>query len=443
MTTPVSTGQRLSDVVRPLAFSERDYDELIEELGRQQFVLIGEATHGTHEFYEQRAAITRRLISEQGFNAVAAEADWPHAYRANCYARGTSSAISAEAALRGFRRFPQWMWRNTVVVDFVEWLRDWNASRPPGAIPAGFYGLDLYSLYTSMASVVSYLDRVDPEAAARARYRYSCFEDYAEDEQAYGYAAAFTLGASCEEEAIAELLELRAKSWELARSDGAVAEDDLFSAEQNARLVANAEEYYRQMFGSRISTWNLRDRHMADTLDELAQHLERVYGQSRIVVWEHNSHVGDARATDMGRRGEHNVGQLVRERHGSEAYIIGFTTYDGTVTAADDWGGEARKKRVRPGMAGSYETLFHDLGVPAFALRSTDATAQMTGTRLERAIGVIYRPETERLSHYFEASIGRQFDLVLHFDRTRALQPLELTAAWPDEDLPATYPFAE
>lgn len=445
MTRSASTAiaSRLADAAIRIRFAVDDYDDLVAEAGQHQFVLIGEATHGTHEFYDQRALITRRLISDYGFNAVAAEADWPDAYRVNCYVRGRSSAQCAEQALRGFLRFPQWMWRNTVVVDFVEWLKGWNATRRGADEQAGFYGLDLYSLYTSMQAVVEYLERVDPEAATRARYRYSCFEDYGENEQAYGYSAAINLAASCEEDAIAQLLELRSRAWQYARLDGAVAEDDLFAAEQNARLVANAEEYYRQMFGSRVSTWNLRDRHMADTLDELALHLERVYGRARVVVWEHNSHVGDARATDMGRRGEFNVGQLVRQRHDGEAYVIGFTTYHGAVTAADDWGGEARKKSVRPGLRGSYEDLFHGLDVPCFQLRARDLPQGMPGPLLERAIGVIYRPDTERLSHYFQARIGEQFDTVLHFDRTTALEPLERTAAWPEGDLPETYPFAE
>jgi len=297
--------------------SEGDYDALVEVLGEAQFVLLGEASHGTHEFYAERARLTERLIEEKGFDAVAVEADWPDAYQVNRFVRGQSADATAEEALRGFQRFPTWMWRNAVVLDFVGWLRERN-DRTGGdqQAKAGFYGLDLYSLFRSIQEVISYLERVDPEAADRARARYACFDHFGEDPQAYGYDAAFGAGESCEREVIEQLVDLQQHAVDYARRDGLLAEDELFYAEQNARTVKAAEEYYRTMFGGRVSSWNLRDRHMTDTLDALSVHLSRQAGrQARIVVWAHNSHLGDARATEMASIGEYNVGQLVRERH--------------------------------------------------------------------------------------------------------------------------------
>jgi erythromycin esterase-like protein len=307
----------------------------------------------------------------------------------------------------------------------------------------GFYGLDLYSLNHSIQAVLTYLDKVDPEAARRARYRYGCFEDFAEDAQAYGYSAGFGLTESCEREVLEQLVELQRKASEYARLDGRIAEDELFFAEQNARLIKNAEQYYRTMFSRRISSWNLRDRHMFQTLEALDAHLSRSGQPAKIVVWEHNSHLGDARATEMGTRGELNVGQLVRERFRRDAVLVGFTTYAGTVTAANDWDALAERKQVRPSLPGSYEALFHEVGLPQFLLPLRDseiAAEHLREPRLERAIGVIYRPETERISHYFYARLREQFDAVLHFDQTRAVEPLERTAQWERGEVPETYP---
>jgi erythromycin esterase-like protein len=307
----------------------------------------------------------------------------------------------------------------------------------------GFYGLDLYSLFSSIEAVLHYLEEVDPEAAARARYRYSCFEHYGEDTQAYGYAASFGITASCEDQAVQQLRELQRRAGELSRRDGRIPEDEFFYAEQNARLVANAEEYYRTMFRGRVSSWNLRDRHMAETLEALLAHFDRRGGRTKVVVWEHNSHIGDARATAMGEEGEWNIGQLVRERHGREAVLVGFSTYTGTVTAATDWDGPAERKRVRPGLPGSYEALFHTLSVPDFLLPIRDRPGvpeALAPPRLERAIGVVYRPRTERQSHYFTARMADQFDAVLHFDKTTAVEPLDLTQGWQVGEPPETYP---
>jgi len=426
---------------QPLNGAAGDYDRLIDLVGNSSVVLLGEASHGTHEFYRERALITRRLIEEKGFSAVAVEADWPDAYRVNRYVRGAPDDADAEEALRGFRRFPTWMWRNAEVLDFVGWLRAHNEATPGGG--AGFYGLDLYSLYSSVAEVIRYLARVDPPAAERARERYACFEQFGH-EGAYGRAATLGVTESCRRAVVAQLTELQRRSDAYLRRDGHAAEDEQFYAEQNARLVARAEEYYRSMFADHGTSWNLRDRHMADTLARLRDHLARHGDPVRVVVWEHNSHVGDARATEMGRRGELNVGQLARERWPGTAALVGFTTYEGTVTAASTWDAPAERKRVRPALEGSYEALFHAAGEPRMLVDLSRGRAAETLRRpmLERAIGVIYRPETERVSHYFEASLAEQFDAVIHVDETRAVEPLERTPGWEVGEPPETYPSA-
>jgi erythromycin esterase-like protein len=441
---PISDAlQCVLKAAQPLAGSTEDYDDLLERIGGARFVLLGEASHGTHEFYRERAQITKRLIVEKGFNAVAVEADWPDAYQVNRYVRGLNADSDPNAALAGFRRFPTWMWRNTDVLNFIEWLRAYNDPISSIETKVGFYGLDLYSLYSSIKAVLGYLGKIDPAAARRARYRYSCFDQFGENTQAYGYAASFGMTDSCENEVVSQLLELRERSMEYTGRDGRVAADEFFFAEQNARLIKNAEEYYRSMFRERESSWNLRDRHMADTLDHLAGFLTGEGEPARIVVWEHNSHLGDARATEMGEHGEINVGQLVRERYQGQAVLIGFTTYQGTVTAASDWDAPAECKRVRPALAGSYESLFHDARKKRFWLDLRDQNLEplRNPRRLERAIGVIYRPETERVSHYFHADLPAQFDVVLHFDETRAVEPLERVAGWQTgEEAPETFP---
>jgi erythromycin esterase-like protein len=432
----------LRDVAQPLTGAATDYDALIEQIGDARVVLIGEASHGTHEFYHERVAITKRLIREQGFNAVAVEADWPDAYRVNCYVRGNGGDPDSDAALGGFTRFPIWMWRNTVVRDFVEWLREYNLRQQRATPQVGFYGLDLYSLYSSIDAVLEYLDRVDPEAAQRARHRYACFEHFGEDPQAYGYVASFNLQQSCQDGVIEQLQELQRRSGEYAGRDGGIAEDEYFYAEQNARLAKNAEDYYRTMFQGRVSSWNVRDCHMAETLDALIRHLDRHGGRNKVVVWEHNSHLGDARATEMGDDGELNVGQLVRERYERDSFLIGFSTYAGSVTAASNWDGPAERKRVRPGLKGSYEALFHQVGLPRFLLNLRDEHAAIEGLRqqrLQRAIGVIYRPETERMSHYFHTRLPDQFDALIHLDETRAVEPLDRTTLWEQGEASEAY----
>jgi erythromycin esterase-like protein len=426
--TPAHDVDTLREAALPLAGSPKDFDPLLDAIGDARLVLIGEASHGTHDFYRVRAEITKRLLAERSFGAVAIEGDWPDTWRVNRYVRGRGDDPDASEALAGFRRFPTWMWRNADVLDFVGWLRAYNQGK--GEAAAGFYGLDLYSLHASMEAVLEYLEKVDPAAARRARERYACFDHFGEDVQAYGYRAGFGLTESCENDVVAQLVELRRRAADYAARDGRVAEDDYFQAEQNARLVRNAEAYYRSMFQGRVSSWNLRDTHMADTLDALVAHHARQGRSPKVVVWAHNSHVGDARATQMGREGELNLGQLARERHPGEAFLVGFSTHTGTVTAATDWAAPAERKHVRPSLPGSYERLFHDTGRSRFLLLSPDEVPAVQDPRLQRAIGVIYRPETERQSHYLEARVGRQFDAVLHYDVTRAVESLDEGRFW-------------
>jgi erythromycin esterase-like protein len=425
-----------------LAGSADEYDPLLELIGDARFVLLGEATHGSHEFYQERARITQRLIREKGFNAVAVEADWPDAYRVNRYVRAQSGDADAVQALDGFRRFPSWMWRNADVVDFVESLRGYNDALAPGN-KVGFYGLDLYSLFTSMEEVLRYLDQVDPPAAKEARARYACFDHFDDDSERYARANYSGMSPSCENGVVAQLQQLQQRALDYMQRDGADASDAFFYAQQNARLVKNAEEYYRTMFRGRISSWNLRDRHMAETLDALAVHLGRAGGESaKIVVWEHNSHIGDARATEVGQLGEWNVGELARERYGDATRLIGFTTYQGAVTAASDWDGPAEYKQVLPALDGSYEQLFHATGLDRFMLplrQDSPAAQALMERRLERAIGVLYLPRTERQSHYFYAQLPRQFDAIIHIDQTSAVKPLEMTGQR-GREAPETYP---
>jgi erythromycin esterase-like protein len=336
------------------------------------------------------------------------------------------------------------MWRNADVLDFVGWLRAHNDA-VPAADRVGFYGLDLYAMHASMEAVLAYLKVVDPGAAQRAQRRYACFDHCGGDFQAYGHAVMAGVGPSCEAAVVDQLVELRRSAAEYLRRDGRLEPDAQFYAEQNAQLVRNGERYYCAMFGSRVDSWNLRDRHMAETLAALLAFHESRGRREKVVVWAHNSHLGDARATDMGRSGELNLGQLVRQRYGRQAALIGFTTYDGTVTAASNWDEPAERKTVRRALPGSYEALLHETGIGNVLIDLAapgDVTAALAEPRLERAIGVIYRPETERQSHYFHAVLPRQFDAVLHYDRTRAVEPLERTALWERGEVPETYPSA-
>jgi erythromycin esterase-like protein len=425
------------------AVGGKTYERVLSWLGDASIVLLGEATHGTHDFYATRAALTRRLIEERGFSAVAIEGDWPDAWRVNRYVQGAETEPDPNAVLGGFARFPTWMWRNTAVAEFVAWLQEHNASETTPERRAGFYGLDLYSLHASMRAVIDYLETRDPAAARAARTSYACFDQYGEDTENYAWASSPLGGDTCEQAVTRELIALRERRASLLGHDGAVAADEFFYAEQNARLAQNAERYYRTMLEGRVQSWNIRDLHMADTLDALLVHLQAQGRAPKVVVWAHNSHVGDARATELGQQGEYTLGELVRERHRGEARLIGFTTYTGTVVAASDWGGAAEIKRVLPALPRSFEALLHETGVPRFFLPLTgegETRTILSERRLERAIGVIYRPEQERWSHYFDANLAGQFDGIFHFDETRAVEPLERESEWDATEAPETFP---
>jgi erythromycin esterase-like protein len=424
----------LADAVEPIA-SESAVEPIVELAAGRSIVLLGESTHGTREFYAARATVTRRLIEEHGFSAVCLEADWPHAAQIDRWLRSDGDD-RPRTALEGFRRFPQWMWRNRTFEAFVGGLRSTTAS---------IYGLDLYSLHDSIAEVLAFLDRHAPAEAERARSRYACFDHFGDDPQSYGALSGSTAFASCEEAVVAQLLELRAQR----RPPVDDPEEARWQAEMNALLVRDAESYYRAMYRGRVRSWNLRDTHMADALDAILERLGARGLPRKVVVWAHNSHLGDARATELGAQGELNLGQLARERHGDAVCSIGFTTYEGTVTAARDWDAPAERRRIRGGLPGSLEALFHEVsrtrGAPEFLLRLGDlgeVAGALHEDRLQRAIGVVYRPETERFSHYFHARVAGQFDAVVHFDRSHALEPLERTPTWIAGDLPETWPSA-
>ena len=429
-TTP---AMRLAKAAEPFTdVATAALDGLLHRIGEARVVCIGEASHGTAEFYEMRARITQALVEAHGFTIVAAEADWPDAAHLDRYVRHLAPAADAEPP---FTRFPSWMWANVQVRDFVAWLRAHNASVAAEA-RVGFYGLDLYSLHRSIGAVLRYLDDVDPEAAHVARQRYGCLSPWEQDPAGYGAATLTGRYRECENDVVRMLQDLLDRQMTYARGGG----ERFVDAIQNARLVVGAERYYRSMYYGARASWNLRDRHMFDTLRMLLDY--RGPG-AKAVVWAHNSHLGDASATEMGQRGEHNVGQLCREAFGDAAYLIGFGTDHGTVAAAHDWDGPVEVMQVRPAHAGSYEHLCHASGVCAFLLPlreplREDVRAELCAERLERAIGVIYRPETELDSHYFYASLPRQFDEYVWIDETCAVTPLgpEHRAG-----LPETFPF--
>lgn len=429
----ITTMQAVRAAAQPLEGNFKDYDHLLALIGDRRFVLLGEASHGTHEFYRIRAQITHRLIEERGFEALAVEADWPDTYRLNRFVRGDSGESSV-AAFGDFQRFPTWMWRNTDVLELVNDLYRINLEREASK-RIGFYGIDLYSLYRSADAIINYLEVVDPDQATRAKRLYAAL-DHMRDPQQYGYQVATGLRASCRDAAVALLTELVRNAPEYRSQDGRTAVEAQFFAERNAYVVLHAEQYYRAMFSGRINTWNLRDAHMVDMLLALHQHLRKEARQGKIIVWAHNSHLGDARATEMGERKEWNVGQLLREQAGSQdVYSVGFTTYTGHVTAAREWNGMAERRWIRPARKDSYEYLFYSSHRDRFFLPLTApdqpaVTAALSEPFLERAIGVLYRPESEYTSHYFQAHLARQFDAVFHLDETSAIEPFEPTDLW-------------
>ena len=424
-------GERL-----PAPERNDEFGAFFDRFGDAKVVLLGEATHGTAEFYRARAAITQRLIVDHGFNIVAVEADWPDAARIDRYVRHLAPATEARPA---FQRFPTWMWRNEEVLGFVDWLRLHNKHQPPER-RAAFRGLDVYSLGASIAAVLHYLDQIDPKAAEAARRRYGCLTPWQDEPAAYGWAVTHGKKDPCEDKVVEELNELLAKHLDYIRRDG----EAFFDAAQNARIVRAAERYYRIMYRGSAESWNLRDRHMFDTL----QMLMRARGESaKAVVWAHNSHIGNAAATAMGWQGEFNIGELCRTAYGDEAVLIGFGTDRGTVAAADDWDGEMRIKTVIPARPDSWEFAFRKAGHArsltdwrraAASGRHRELVEALREPRQERAIGVVYRPKSEFLSHYFEAVLAEQFDAYVWFEETSAVTPL---AGGRPKGAPETYPF--
>ena len=421
----LETVPQLARHAHPIIGAKGDYDALLGAIGDASLVLLGESTHGTREFYLERARITRRLIEEKGFTAIALEADWSDAARIDRYARGAGSDLSAEDALSGFERFPRWMWRNREFADLVEWIRSHNASLPPGAPRVGIVGIDLFGLGGSIDLVVSHLRQLDDAAADEAEERYRCFKASDRDDPlGYGRAAAQRANRSCAEAAGAQLDAVRAlRSRPLAAREL----DLLFAAEQNARVVRSAEEYFREEARGHVSTWNLRDRHMAATLAALQEDLARRGGGDRIAVWAHNSHVGDARATQRAEIGEWNLGQLVRQHWDrSRSFSVGLMTDTGEVIAATSWNGQPQVKALRPSIRGSHGAILHHVGLPAFYLILSEIEVPVLNEpRPQRFVGAIYRPEDERRSHYVRANLREQFDTVIHLDATRGLEPLD------------------
>jgi erythromycin esterase len=424
-------GKRSSSLHGP-----QDLDPLIDAVGDSRYVLLGEATHGTAEFYDWRTEISKRLIREKGFRFIAVEGDWPHCYTVDRYVKWRAdSGGSAEDVLSAFDRWPTWMWANHEVARLAEWMRSHNRDAPEDR-QVGFYGLDVYSLWDSMAAVEAYLQRVDPELARAARRAYSCFDPYHDDEQEYARATAL-VPTSCEDEAVAMLRALRGRASRY-REDG---RDGYFDAEQNAIVARNAELYYRTMVRGGPTSWNVRDHHMVETLERLVEH----HGpDARAIVWEHNTHVGDARFTNMARAGMVNVGQLVRERHGGEGVLItGFGTYRGSVIAGEEWGAPMQRMRVPPAREGSFEDACRRAGGGDRLLLfdgSDDGGVPGLDEPIDhRAIGVVYDPHAERWGNYVPTVVPRRYDAFLFVEESSALDPLHLVAEVHDE-VPETYP---
>lgn len=420
-TAPSGAPATIKAAARPIAGTAEDYTDIMGAIGNSTRILLGESTHGTHEYYRERARLSERLIQERGVNAIAIEGDWTPTYRVNLYVRGLGTDRTADQALQGYTRFPKWMWGNTDFRDFVERLRIYNMARPAGE-RVGLYGMDVYDLFEAADTVVAHLRRSDPAAAKRAQAQYRCFSRYGEDMHAYG-AATRDPKRSCREEAEAVLAEVR----RLPKPADPVQAETHFGVVRSAASVVAAEEYFRITYTGSLS-WNARDQRMAENVEEIAAHAASLSGRpGKVVTWSHNTHAGDARATSAANRGELDLGQLMRQRHGNAAFLIGFFTYTGTVMAAHEWGQPGRVYDVRLALPESYSGLFHTIGMANFSLlmRGNEAVSRVLGGQmLERAIGVIYRPETERQSHYFDARLSRQFDAAIFFDRSRAVTAL-------------------
>jgi erythromycin esterase-like protein len=417
---PQGTAAKLAAMARPVTGSADDYRDLLAAAGATRRVLLGESTHGTHEYYRERGRISEMLIREHGFNAVAVEGDWTPIRRLNDYVRGVGSDRSAAEAMGGLTRFPEWMWRNAEFRDFVERLKALNMERPAEQ-RVGLYGMDVYDLFESADAVLAFLRSADPSAATRAEANYRCFRSANRDTHAYGEATRG--GRSCQRQAEAVLAELR----RMPKPAGAEAAERHFAGLRSAASVAAAEAYFRTVYTGSLA-WNVRDQRMAENVEDIAAHLQAVSGRpGKVVMWSHNTHSGDARATFAANRGELNLGQLMRQRHGQEAFLVGFFSHEGTVLAAPEWDQPGRVYDMRPATPGSYSALFRQLGKPAFSLLirgNAEAARLLKGPMLERAIGVVYLPQSERMSHYFDASLAEQFDAAIYFDQSKAVTPL-------------------
>lgn len=436
----------IAEYFYPIKNQPDDFDIIIEFIADSSLVLMGEATHGTHEFYKTRIELTKRLILEKGFNTIAIEGDFPDAYRINRYINFQGSDKSSKESLSDFKRFPAWMWRNEEMITFIDWLYTFNKSQPKNK-RVSFYGLDLYSLTKSVAVIIDTLEKIDPKEAQKARKHYKCFDLY-QDAQEYGYFASNFADKSCRDEVIAQLKEMKQKDVDFFKYDNLDPLEEKFYVDQNALVVKNAELYYRSLFNTSGSfSWNIRDKHMMETAMQIEKYNHAAQRGHKMVVWAHNSHVGDARATQMASYAELNLGQLAKEYYGSQAISIGFTTYTGTVSAASAWGGNVERKYVRPALDTSIEAFFHSVGLKNFIVIPKKDPALYNlfdhDDYLERAIGVIYLPESERQSHYFYAQLSKQFDVIIHYDITHAIKPLDITTEWKkgEENMPETFPF--
>ncbi len=417
-----------------LYLDETAITTLLDNIGDANIVLLGEATHGTHEFYELRSEISKRLILEKNFTTITIEGDWPDAYAVNAYIQN-NAYNNAQEALQSFDRFPTWMWQNIPMLELVEWLKKYNQQKNNSIY---FYGLDLYSLYKSIDAIITTLTKINPEVAKKVKTNYSCLELFRDNPQAYGYYLFSQLTKSCQKEVIEALKNIETIEWEKLKNK--ISSKDEFFIMQNERVVKNSENYYRSLFINEINNWNLRDTHMMETIKEIIKHHKKNgIKNPKIIIWAHNSHIGNSAATQMSAQGEFNIGHLIKEKFGKQAYSVGFTTYQGTVSAAPEWHMPVERKNIRTALVNSYEDLFHTVGISKFLLSLEDKDI-VPKQLLERAIGVIYAPLTERQSHYFYASLAYQFDAVIHFDTTSALEPLEKTTQWIEGEVPETYP---
>lgn len=418
------------DVIPFQIKNENNYQDISDRIGDARIVLMGESTHGTLEFYETRMELSQYLIQKKGFQAIAVEGDWTSVYPVHRYCQGLGVEDDITQALAQFKRFPTWMWCNTSMQKFIQQLRQYNNGLKNHVDKIGFYGLDLYCLNESAQVVINYLQKHNPKAAKQAMEYYACLDHAHIDPQLYAYLTEKHLKKSCLHAATTQLLETyRIIYQHLNISSSPTEKEQQFYVTQNARIVANAEQYYRAMLEPHYVTWNIRDQHMADTLQNIMSHLETLTNKpAKIIIWAHNSHVGDARVTEMSERNEINLGQLVRERFNTNTFSLGFSTAVGTVTAANDWDAKTEVKLINPPLHGSYENLFHQLKEKQFLLdlrEDNELMHLLQSPQLQRAIGVIYRPETERMSHYYFSRLPYQFDAIIHFDHTHALAGLD------------------